>query len=81
MKFKDSEFENQEETVKYLRKVQIEIVQEKLRVEESIREFYRTLVKYNLKDAKNVVVSEDEVEHDVELANKHLKNAENALAN
>lgn len=81
MRFKDSEFENQEETIKYLRKVQLEIVQEKLRVEESIREFYKVLVKYNLKDAKNVVVSEDEMENDVALANKHLKNAENALAN
>ena len=49
MRIKEIEFKNQEETIKYLRKVQIEIVQEKLRVEESTREFYRVLVKYNLR--------------------------------
>lgn len=54
----------------------IEMVQTRLQFEDIRRQFYRTLISYNIKDAKNVVVPENELEEDVSKAQRLLNQAE-----
>lgn len=81
MKIKPIENQDEKALEKYVQKIQVEMVQEKMRIEDSRMKFYRVLVKYNIKKAKEFTVVEGEVEEDLERANWHLKMAETAEKN
>ena len=72
--------EKEKSNIEYLKRhaknLYIEMVQTRLQFEDIRREFYRTLINYNIKDAKNVVVVENQLEEDVSKAQRLLNQAE-----
>ena len=72
----EKEKNNIEFLKRHTRNIYIEMVQTRLQFEDIKRQFYRTLINYNLKDAKNVIVPETELEEDVSKAQRLLNQAE-----
>lgn len=72
--------EKEKSNIEYLKRhaknLYIEMVQTRLQFEDIRREFYRTLINYNIKDAKKVVVLENQLEEDVSKAQRLLNQAE-----
>lgn len=72
--------EKEKSNIEYLKRhaktLYIEMVQTRLQFEDIRRQFYRTLINYNIKDAKNVVVLENQLEEDISQAQRLLNQAE-----
>lgn len=58
----------------------IDMVQAKYQFGEISKNFYKTLIKYNIKDAKNVKVKEEEIKTVIEKAEHLLKQADEKKA-
>lgn len=72
----EKEKSNIEFLKRHAKNLYIEMVQTRLQFEDISRQFYRTLINYNINDAKNVVVPKNELEEDVSKAQRLLNQAE-----
>ena len=72
----EKEKSNIEFLKRHAKNLYIEMVQTRLQFEDIRRQFYRTLINYNINDAKNVVVLENQLEEDVSTAQRLLNQAE-----
>lgn len=76
MENNEKEKSNIEFLKRHAKNLYIEMVQTRLQFEDISRQFYRTLINYNINDAKNVVVLENQLEEDVSNAQRLLNQAE-----
>lgn len=76
MENNEKEKSNIEFLKRHAKTLYIEMVQIRLQFEDISRQFYRTLINYNINDAKNVVVLENQLEEDVSNAQRLLNQAE-----
>lgn len=76
MENNEKEKSNIEFLKRHAKNLYIEMVQTRLQFEDIRRQFYRTLINYNINDAKNVVVLENQLEEDVSNAQRLLNQAE-----
>ena len=76
MENNEKEKSNIEFLKRHAKTLYIEMVQTRLQFEDIRRQFYRTLINYNINDAKNVVVLENQLEEDVSTAQRLLNQAE-----
>lgn len=72
----EKEKSNIEFLKRHAKNLYIEMVQTRLQFEDISRQFYRTLINYNINDAKNVVVLENQLEEDISNAQRLLNQAE-----
>ena len=76
MENEEKEKSNIEFLKRHAKNLYIEMVQTRLQFEDITRQFYRTLINYNINDAKNVVVLENQLEEDISKAQRLLNQAE-----
>ena len=76
MENEEKEKSNIEFLKRHAKTLYIEMVQTRLQFEDITRQFYRTLINYNINDAKNVVVLENQLEEDISKAQRLLNQAE-----
>lgn len=76
MENNEKEKSNIEFLKRHAKTLYIEMVQTRLQFEDISRQFYRTLINYNINDAKNVVVLENQLEEDISNAQRLLNQAE-----
>ena len=76
MENNEKEKSNIEFLKRHAKNLYIEMVQTRLQFEDITRQFYRTLINYNINDAKNVVVLENQLEEDISKAQRLLNQAE-----
>ena len=75
MENEEKEKSNIEFLKRHAKTLYIEMVQTRLQFEDITRQFYRTLINYNINDAKNVVVLENQLEEDISKAQRLLNQA------